>query len=100
MGGKVDNFIMRAVEIWNSIPFILLAIVLMSAFGTGIFNLIIVVSLTGVMGFVRVVRSSVLQVKEMDYISAAKVMAIPKFIYNYQAYPSKLYWSNYRTVYT
>ena len=76
-GGKVDNFIMRAVEIWNSIPFILLAIVLMSAFGTGIFNLIIVVSLTGVMGFVRVVRSSVLQVKEMDYISAAKVMAIP-----------------------
>lgn len=76
-GGKVDNIIMRAVEIWNSIPFILLAIVLMSAFGTGLLNLIIVVSLTGVMGFVRVVRSSVLQVKEMDYISAAKVMAIP-----------------------
>lgn len=76
-GGKIDNIIMRAVEIWNSIPFILLAIVLMSAFGTGVLNLIIVVSLTGIMGFVRVVRSSVLQVKEMDYISAAKVMAIP-----------------------
>ena len=76
-GGKIDNLIMRIVEIWNSIPFILLAIVLMSTFGTGLFNLIIVVSLTGIMGFVRVVRSSVLQVKEMDYISAAKVMAIP-----------------------
>ena len=76
-GGKVDNIIMRIVEIWNSIPFILLAIVLMSTFGTGLLNLIIVVSLTGIMGFVRVVRSSVLLVKEMDYVSAARVMAIP-----------------------
>lgn len=78
-GGKVDNIIMRIVEIWNSIPFILLAIVLISTFGTGIINLIIVVSLTGIMGFVRVVRSSVLMVKEMDYVSAARVMAIPDF---------------------
>jgi peptide/nickel transport system permease protein len=76
-GGTIDNIIMRVVEIWNSIPFILLAIVLMAAFGTGILNLIIVVSLTGIMGFVRIIRSTVMQIKEKEYILAAKVMAIP-----------------------
>lgn len=78
-GGKIDNLIMRIVEIWNSIPFILLAIVIMSAFGANFRNLLLVVSLTGIMGFVRVIRGAVLLVKEKDYIAAAKVMAIPNY---------------------
>lgn len=78
-GGKVDGFIMRAIEIWNSIPFILMAIAIMAALGPGIFNLILVVSITGIMEFARLIRGSVLQLKQADYISAAKVMALPNY---------------------
>ena len=76
-GGKVDNIIMRALEIWNSIPFILLAIAIMAALGTGIGKLIIIISLSNLMAFARIIRGSVLLVKESDYIAAAKVIGIP-----------------------
>lgn len=75
-GGKTDNVIMRMLEVWNSIPFILLAIAIMAALGTGIGKLILIVSLSNLMAFARVIRGSVLLVSEADYISAAKVIGI------------------------
>ena len=75
-GDKIDNLIMRLLEIWNSIPFILLAIAVMAALGTGIGKLIIIVSLSNLMAFARIIRSSVMAVKELDYIAAAKVIGI------------------------
>ena len=76
-GGKIDNLIMRVVEIWSSIPFILLAIIMVSTWGSSILNLIVIVSITNVMGFVRIIRSNAMTIKNLDYIHAAKVMAIP-----------------------
>lgn len=76
-GGLIDNIIMRIVEIWSSIPFILLAIIMISTWGSSILSLIIIVSITNIMGFVRIVRSSAMTIKNMDYIHAAKVMAVP-----------------------
>ncbi len=76
-GGKIDNVIMRALEIWNAIPFILLAIAIMAALGTGIGKLILIVSLSNLMAFARIIRGSVMLVKEADYISAARVIGIP-----------------------
>ncbi len=75
-GGKVDSLIMRSLEIWNSIPFILLAIAIMAALGTGIGKLILIVSLSNLMAFARVIRGSVLTVKESDYIAAARVIGV------------------------
>lgn len=76
-GGRTDSVIMRMLEVWNSIPFILLAIAIMAALGTGIGKLILIVSLSNLMAFARIIRGSVLTVKEADYISAAKVIGIP-----------------------
>jgi ABC-type dipeptide/oligopeptide/nickel transport system permease subunit len=76
-GKKTDNIIMRLLEAWNSIPFILLAIAIMAALGTGIWKLILIVSLSNIMAFARIIRGSVLLVKESDFISAAKVIGIP-----------------------
>ncbi|MCP4757635.1 MAG: ABC transporter permease [Proteobacteria bacterium] len=76
-GGKIDNLIMRLLEIWNSIPFILLAIAIMAALGTGIGKLIVIVSLSNLMAFARLIRGSVLLVKETDFIAAAKVIGLP-----------------------
>jgi len=75
-GGRTDSLIMRALEIWNSIPFILLAIAIMAALGTGVGKLILIVSLSNLMAFARIIRGSVLSVKEADYIAAARVIGI------------------------
>lgn len=75
-GGKTDTLIMRLLEVWNSIPFILLAIAIMAALGTGIGKLILIVSLSNLMAFARIIRGSVLTVKEHDYIAAARVIGI------------------------
>lgn len=75
-GGKIDNIIMRLLEIWNSIPFILLAIAIMAALGTGIGKLILIVSLSNLMAFARIIRGSVMTVKAFDYVSAARVIGI------------------------
>ena len=77
-GGKTDNLIMRLLEAWNAIPFILLAIAIMAALGTGIGKLIILVSLSNLMAFARMIRGSVLMVKEAEYICAAKALGLPE----------------------
>ncbi|RCW50678.1 MULTISPECIES: ABC transporter permease [unclassified Halanaerobium] len=73
-GGKTDMIIMRLVEIWNSIPFILLALAIIAALGKGMLNLIIAVGVTGLINFSRLTRSIVLQIKEKEYIAAAKAL--------------------------
>lgn len=76
-GGRTDNFIMRLLEFWNSIPFILMAIALMAALGSGLFNLVLVVSLTGILEFARIIRGDSQLLKKADYVNAARVMGIP-----------------------
>ncbi|MCW8995706.1 MAG: ABC transporter permease [Psychromonas sp.] len=76
-GGKTDNFIMRSLEFWNAIPFILMAIALMAALGSGLFNLVLVVSLTGILEFARIIRGDSLLLRGADYVNAARVMGIP-----------------------
>lgn len=78
-GGKADMLIMRLVEIWNSIPFILLALAIIAALGKGIFNIIIAVGVTGLINFSRLTRSIVLQVKEKEYVLAAKALGANDF---------------------
>jgi len=76
-GGKTDNVIMRLLEFWNSIPFILMAIALMAALGSGLLNLVLVVSLTGILEFARIIRGDSQLLKNADYVNAARVMGIP-----------------------
>lgn len=84
-GGKADMIIMRLVEIWNSIPFILLALAIIAALGKGIFNIIIAVGVTGLINFSRLTRSIVLQIKEKEYVIAAKALGASdlRILYNH-----------------
>lgn len=76
-GGKTDNMIMRSLEFWNAIPFILMAITLMAALGSSLFNLVLVVSLTGILEFARIIRGDSMLLRGADYVNAARVMGIP-----------------------
>ena len=72
--GKVDAFIMRLMDIMLSIPSILLAITLMAALGKGIDKAIIAIGVVSIPEYARIIRSSILSVKENDYVAAAKVL--------------------------
>lgn len=73
-GGKLDAFIMRIMDIMLSIPSILLAITLMAAFGKGLNKAIFAIGIVSIPEYARIVRSSILSVKESDYVAAAKVI--------------------------
>ncbi|MFW5695516.1 MAG: ABC transporter permease [Alkalispirochaeta sp.] len=76
-GGWADALIMRILEMWNSVPFILLAIALMAALGTGLLNLVLVVSLSGIMQLARLIRGQVLVLRRSQFVDAARVMGVP-----------------------
>jgi len=63
---------MRVMDIFSSIPTILLALAIVAALGTGAFNICIAIFMTRVTFFVRVVRSSVLGIADMEFIEAAR----------------------------
>lgn len=71
-GGKVDDIIMRVMDIFSAIPTILLALVIVAAFGASVPNLIMALTIARISGFVRIVRSSVLGIADQEFIEAAK----------------------------
>lgn len=73
-GGKVDNIIMRIMDVFLAIPGTLLAICIMAALGSSIFNLIIALSVSGTPGYARIVRGAVLPTRDMEYVEAARAI--------------------------
>ena len=62
-GGKVDNIIMRVMDIFLSIPILLMAIMIVAALGTSMVNLMIAIGVSSMPTFARVTRAAVLSVK-------------------------------------
>ncbi|BEP29799.1 ABC transporter permease [Helicovermis profundi] len=73
-GGKIDNVIMRVLDVLLAIPTILLAITIVAALGASILNLMIAVGISNIPGFARVVRAAVLSVKDQEFIEAARAI--------------------------
>jgi peptide/nickel transport system permease protein len=71
-GGKVDFVISRIIEIFASFPQILFAIVIMFVLGTGVINVFIAIGFVGWTTVARVIRSQVIQLKENEYVEAAR----------------------------
>ncbi len=73
-GGVIDNIIMRITDIFLAIPMTLLAMVIVAALGANTINLVIALSISSIPTFARIVRGSVLTVREVDYIEAASAI--------------------------
>ena len=71
-GGVVDTIICRIVDIFLSVPPILLSLAVVAAMGTNMRNLIIAMTISCIPGDVRLIRSVVLTVSGQDYVEAAK----------------------------
>jgi len=74
LGGKREELMMRVADILYSIPYLLVVIMLMVIIGPGITTIIIALTITGWIGMARIVRSQILQLKQMDFIKAAVAM--------------------------
>jgi peptide/nickel transport system permease protein/oligopeptide transport system permease protein len=73
-GGILDSIIMRLTDIFMAFPYTLFAIALLAVLGPSFINVFIAIGLLGWTSIARVVRSAILQVKENDYVSAARAL--------------------------
>ncbi|MHA6259113.1 oligopeptide ABC transporter permease [Sporosarcina sp. CAU 1771] len=84
-GKWVDMVIMRITDVFMSFPFLMVILVLVSILGPSLFNIILVLGLLGWPAVARLVRGSVLSVKEMDYVKAGVALgySTPKILFNH-----------------
>lgn len=73
-GGRIDEFMMRCTDIIYSLPYLLIVILITFILGSGLFSLLVAITLTGWITMARIVRGQILLLKEMDYIMAAKAL--------------------------
>jgi oligopeptide transport system permease protein len=73
-GGKVDELMMRICDILNSIPYLLVVILLTVIRGSGIGTILIAMTLTGWINMARIIRAQMLQLKQQDYVAAARII--------------------------
>lgn len=78
-GGWIDMVVMRIMDLMLSFPYILLALVIMSILGPGIYNAMIAIGIVYVPQYARIVRSSVLSVKKKEYVLAARALGANDF---------------------
>lgn len=71
-GGIYDQIIMRVLDVFFAIPMTLMAISIVAAFGNSIPNLIVAISLGQIPKMTRIIRSSVITLKDQDFIEAAR----------------------------
>lgn len=79
-GGAVDNVIMRVVDVFLTLPFILAALILAAILtpriGRSLLPSIIALITFSWMGYARIIRGDILSIKERDYVMAAKVIGV------------------------
>lgn len=73
-GGWIDQIIMRYIDLQWAFPNFIIAVYLVAVFGTGMWNLIIAISLAFVDDFARIARGMVLSIKQEQYVQAARTV--------------------------
>jgi peptide/nickel transport system permease protein len=78
-GGQVDNLIMRFLDIFQSIPMLLLSIVIATVMGPGFDKTILALSIAQIPDYARQMRASILRVRDVEYIEAASAIGCGHF---------------------
>lgn len=71
-GGKIDNFLMRIMDVFLAVPSTILAVAVVGALGPGIVNILIAMSVAKTPQFARIVRSSVISIGGQEFVEAAR----------------------------
>lgn len=78
-GGWVDNVVMRILDVVLAFPFLILAIAIVNVLGRGLFNAMLAIAIVSIPAYARVVRSSVLSVREQSYVEASRALGASNF---------------------
>ena len=90
-GGWVDNLIMRLMDVLMAFPSLLLAIAIVNVLGRGLQNALLAIAIVNVPIYARVVRASVLSIKEQDFVEASRALgASPVWILFVRILPNAL----------
>lgn len=73
-GGWIDNAIMRVMDVLLAFPSLLLAIAIVTVLGPGLINALLAIGIVSIPAYARVVRASVLSIRELDYVSATRAL--------------------------
>lgn len=73
IGGWFDEIIMRISDVLNAFPSVLLALVFVSFFGTGLLNIIMALGILFIPSFSRIARSEMLRLKELQFVQSARL---------------------------
>jgi ABC-type dipeptide/oligopeptide/nickel transport system permease subunit len=73
-GGWIDNVIMRIMDVVLGFPALLLAIAIVAALGPGLRNTLLAIAIVSIPAYARVMRASVLSIKELDFVSASRAL--------------------------
>lgn len=76
-GGRIDAIIMRVVDTFMCIPFMLMSLAIVAALGPGLVNVLIALTVAMIPGYTRVIRSAILNLVGQDFIEAAKSCGTP-----------------------
>jgi peptide/nickel transport system permease protein len=73
-GGWLDNLIMRVMDVILGFPALLLAIAIVAVLGPGLRNALLAIAIVAIPQYARVMRASVLQIKELDFVAASRAL--------------------------
>lgn len=76
LGGPVDFIIMRLVEVFTAIPALMLALILISVFGGGVYNVILALGIVAWLDACRLLRAQLLSLRERDFVLAARTIGV------------------------
>ncbi len=78
-GGAIDNIIMRIADILLAIPTLLLQITIVAAFGSSLFNLMFAIAVGSIPSYARIIRSSVMTLKDSEFVESARSIGANNF---------------------
>lgn len=77
-GGKLEEVVMRCLDVLMSIPPLILAVAISASLGVGQFNCAVAIGVSSIPSFARIIRASVLSIKDQEYIEAATACGVGK----------------------
>jgi len=75
-GGWLDNVIMRFMDVLLAFPSLILAIAIVTVLGPGLINTLIAIGIVSIPSYARIIRASVLSIKEQDFVTADRALGV------------------------
>ena len=78
-GGKLDNLLMRIMDVLLAFPSLLLAIAIVTVLGSGLLNAQLAIGIVAIPVYARIMRGSVISIRERDFVTASRALGESSF---------------------